>query len=117
MELNLARLDLLSIRLVVLCADLGTLSKAARANLSVAGASHRLSAFEDRLGARLFDRGRRGLHLTAAGVQFIGYARPLIELAIAAFRCVQGDASGARSPSLIQHSIHDSSSFTLETHL
>lgn len=40
MELNLARLDLLSIRLVVLCADLGALSKAAaRANLSVAGDS------------------------------------------------------------------------------
>lgn len=65
---NLARYELVSLKLVVLCAKSGTLSAAARkANLSVSGASHRLTEFEKTLGKRLFRRRYRGLEPTAAG--------------------------------------------------
>ena len=46
--MNLQRLDFASIRLVVLCAESGSLSEAPRrCHLSLSGASHRLKAFED----------------------------------------------------------------------
>jgi len=65
---NLARYELVSLKLVVLCATSGTLSAAARkANLSLSGASHRLTEFEKTLGRRLFRRRYRGLEPTAAG--------------------------------------------------
>jgi DNA-binding transcriptional LysR family regulator len=65
---NLSRLDLVSLRLVMLCAELGSLSAAAGvAHLSVSGASHRLSQIEDAFGAALFVRHRRGLTATREG--------------------------------------------------
>ena len=69
-HLNLQRLDLASVRLVILCAELGSLSAAAkRCHLSVSGASHRLKAFEEALGFDVFVRHRRGLRLTARGAR------------------------------------------------
>ena len=66
--MNLQRLDLASIRLVVLCAESGSLSEAARrCHLSLSGASHRLKAFEDAVGEPVFQRHRRGLRITVRG--------------------------------------------------
>lgn len=65
---NLARFDLVSLRLVVLCAELGSLSAAARSgHLSVSGASSRLSRLEEAFGTALFRRHWRGLAPTKEG--------------------------------------------------
>lgn len=94
---NLARLDLVSIRLVLLCAQHGSLSHAAPyANLSLTGASHRLAALEDRLGTKLFDRGHRGLRLTASGSTFLSYARPLVDLACDLDRAIRTQMTAGR---------------------
>ncbi len=80
MRLHLAHLDLVSLRLVVLCADRGSLAAAARcAHLSLSTASHRLKALEDHLGCRLFDRDPRGMRSTHAGEQVIAHARNILE--------------------------------------
>jgi DNA-binding transcriptional LysR family regulator len=85
LEVNLASLDLISVRLVLLCAEEGSLGRAAqRAHLSLTGASHRLTRFEQRLGKQLFERHRRGLRLTEAGRQMIPLAADLFE-AVARF--------------------------------
>jgi molybdenum-dependent DNA-binding transcriptional regulator ModE len=66
--INLARIDLVSLRLAMLCVETGSLSAAARrAHLSLSGASHRLSSLEDAFGTRLFERHPRGLRATRAG--------------------------------------------------
>ena len=66
--LNIARVDLVSLRLVLTCVETGTLSTAAAVlHLSVSGASHRLRSLEDALGVQLFLRQRRGLEPTPAG--------------------------------------------------
>ena len=66
--INLVRIDLASIRLVVLCAETGSLSAAAKlAHLSLSGASHKLGLLQESLGAKLFERHRRGLRPTRAG--------------------------------------------------
>lgn len=65
---NLARIDLVSLRLVVRCVELGSLSAAAQsAHLSVSGASSRLSRLEETLGTALFRRHWRGLAPTEEG--------------------------------------------------
>jgi DNA-binding transcriptional LysR family regulator len=75
MGINIARLDLVSIRLVVLCAELGSLSAAARrAHCSVSAASQRLSAIEKAVGATLFTRDHKGLRLTESGHLFVQHA-------------------------------------------
>jgi molybdenum-dependent DNA-binding transcriptional regulator ModE len=79
--LNLAGVDLVSIRLVVLCADCGSLSAAARrGNMSLPTASHRLASLEDFFKARLFERNHRGLQLTDAGAVFVSHARILLQI-------------------------------------
>jgi DNA-binding transcriptional LysR family regulator len=66
--LNLARFDLVSIRLVVLCAEHGSLGTASKvANMTKSSASHRLACFEAKLGKPLFVRDYRGLSPTEAG--------------------------------------------------
>ena len=78
---NLARIDLASIRLVVLCAETGSLSAAARlAHLSVSGASHKLSFLEESLGAKLFERHRRGLRPTRGGQMVASNGRLMLGL-------------------------------------
>ena len=67
-SLNLARIDLVTLRLAVLCMETGSLSAAAReAHLSLSGASHRLSSLESAFGTLLFERHPRGLRTTGAG--------------------------------------------------
>lgn len=79
-SLNLARMDLTSLRLVVLCAQAGSLTAAARrAHLSVSGASHRLSELEQSLQTSLFVRSNRGLRPTAAGHLVAEHAQHMLD--------------------------------------
>ncbi|HSV79437.1 MAG TPA: LysR family transcriptional regulator [Ramlibacter sp.] len=79
-NVNLARFDLVSMRLAVLCAETGSLSAAARrAHCSLSTGSHRLSALEDSFGAQLFTRDHRGLQPTEAGELFLAHARSILE--------------------------------------
>lgn len=65
---NLARFDLVSIRLAVACAQGGSLTAAARQmHLALAAASRRVRELEDAIGQPLFERHARGLTPTAAG--------------------------------------------------
>lgn len=78
--MNLNRLDLASIRLIVLCARLGSLSGAAsRCHLSLSAASHRLKAFEDAIGQPVFQRHHRGMRLTPGGQQIVFCSEQLLE--------------------------------------
>ena len=72
-------LDLDSVRLFVLVADFGNLTRAA----AVAGTvqpvvSQRLKALEASVGRRLLDRTPRFVRLTADGESFLGHARALL---------------------------------------
>jgi len=80
MQFNLARIDLVSLRLAVLCSETGSLSAASRrAHCSVSAASERLSALEDALGQRLFLRDHRGLRITAAGELLVRHGALILE--------------------------------------
>lgn len=80
-RMNLAGIDFVSLRLVVLCAESGSLSTAAKhAHMSLSCASHRLSTAEEVFGARLFQRDHRGLHLTHAGAIFVAHARTILSI-------------------------------------
>jgi DNA-binding transcriptional LysR family regulator len=79
--MNLAGVDLVSIRLVVLCAECGSLSAAARlGNMSLSAASHRLTNLESFFKTRLFGRDHRGLHLTEAGAVFLNHAQVVLQI-------------------------------------
>ncbi len=78
--MNLAGIDFVSIRLVVLCDELGSLSAAARrAHLSLSSASHRLSNLERYFKSRFFERDHLGLHPTTAGRLFANHARAILQ--------------------------------------
>jgi len=78
-DINIARFDLVSMRLAVLCAESGSLSAAAkRAHCSISAGSQRLSALESTLGKHLFIRDYRGLQLTDAGELFVRHARVIL---------------------------------------
>lgn len=80
MDVNLARFDLVSIHLVVLCAELGSLSAASkRVPCSISTGSYRLSALEVALGKQLFTRDHRGLQTTAAGELFVQHGKKILE--------------------------------------
>jgi DNA-binding transcriptional LysR family regulator len=80
LRLNLARFDLVSIRLAVACLQTGSLSAAAReAHLALAAASRRLRELETTLGDTLFDRHARGLTPTAAGRVFVKHGLNLLQ--------------------------------------
>lgn len=77
---NLARFDLVSIRLAVACAQTGSLTAAARAShLALAAASRRIRELEDALGDALFERHARGLMPTAAGRIFVKHGLSLLQ--------------------------------------
>ncbi|MGH6637631.1 MAG: LysR family transcriptional regulator [Polaromonas sp.] len=80
MSYNLARFDLVSIRLAVACAQSGSLTAAAReAHLALAAASRRIRELEDALGDTLFERHARGLLPTAAGRVFVKHGLTLLQ--------------------------------------
>ena len=77
---NLARFDLVSIRLAVACVQGGSLTAAAReAHLALAAASRRIRELEDALGEPLFERHARGLAPTAAGRVFVKHGLALLQ--------------------------------------
>lgn len=77
---NLARFDLVSIRLAVACAQTGSLTAAARdSHLALAAASRRIRELEDALGDALFERHARGLLPTAAGRVFVKHGLTLLQ--------------------------------------
>lgn len=77
---NLARFDLVSIRLAVACAQTGSLTAAARdSHLALAAASRRIRELELALGSPLFERHARGLLLTAAGRVFVKHGLTLLQ--------------------------------------
>lgn len=80
MSYNLARFDLVSIRLAVACAQTGSLTAAARAShLALAAASRRIRELEAALGDALFERHARGLLPTAACRVFIKHGLSLLQ--------------------------------------
>ena len=94
-RMNLAGIDFVSLRLVVLCAEHGSLSIAARhAHMSLSCASHRLSTAEEVFGARLFDRDHRGLHLTHAGAAFLTHARAILDILRSGLHQLRSMAAG-----------------------
>ena len=77
---NLARFDLVSIRLAVACAQTGSLTAAARdAHLALAAASRRIRELESALGDTLFERHARGLRPTPAGRVFVKHGLTLLQ--------------------------------------
>lgn len=77
---NLARFDLVSVRLAVSCVQFGSLSAAARgSHLALAAASRRLRELEDAVGEPLFERHARGLIATAAGRVFARHGSALLQ--------------------------------------
>ena len=80
MSYNLARFDLVSVRLAVACAQTGSLTAAARdSHLALAAASRRLRELESALGETLFERHARGLLPTAAGRVFVKHGLTLLQ--------------------------------------
>lgn len=77
---NLARFDLVTVRLAVECAQSGSLTAAARqAHLALAAASRRLRELEDAIGQPLFERHARGLAVTPAGRVFVKHGLSLLQ--------------------------------------
>lgn len=89
-----ASLDLLDVFVAV--ARAGNLTRAAEAmHVTVSALSHRMRQLEDRLDARLFARGPRGVSLTVAGRRlFDAVSDPLADLerAVRGFRASCGDS-------------------------
>ncbi|TEA72261.1 LysR family transcriptional regulator [Allopusillimonas ginsengisoli] len=75
-------IELKRLRHFVLLAEERNFTRAAeRANLSQTAFSRSILALEERLNVRVFDRGTRSVHLTAAGQQLVAKARQLLEQA------------------------------------
>ncbi len=77
---NLARFDFVSIRLVVLCAQTGSLTAAALGcSLVLPAASRRIRDLEASIGELLFERHSRGLRPTSAGRAFVKHGLVLLQ--------------------------------------
>ncbi|WP_434987552.1 LysR substrate-binding domain-containing protein [Xanthomonas melonis] len=72
------QVELVDLRIFVAVAEAGSITAGAdRAALSLAAVSARIRALELQVGAALFERGRRGVTLTAAGQVLLRHARVL----------------------------------------
>lgn len=72
------RFDLVDLRLFLAVVEAGSISRGAdAAHLALASASARISGMEQALGARLLERGRRGVVPTAAGRALVHHARAI----------------------------------------
>ncbi|AHK31990.1 LysR family transcriptional regulator [Rhodococcus opacus PD630] len=75
-------IDLESLRMLVLVADLGSISAAARAeHISQPSASRRIKGLEGQLGLELIDRRSRGAELTAHGRMVTDWSRGVVDAA------------------------------------
>jgi DNA-binding transcriptional LysR family regulator len=78
--MNLARFDLISLRLVVTCIATGSLNAAARTmQLAPAAASRRLTDLEQSIGQQLFERQARGLRATVYGQLVARHAQQMLQ--------------------------------------
>lgn len=74
-------LDLAALRSFVAVSDVGGVTRAAGfLNLTQSAVSMQIKRLEDSLGQTLLDRSGRGVTLTPAGEQLVGYARRMLEL-------------------------------------
>lgn len=74
-------LDMTALRAFVTVAEVGGVTRAAGfLNLTQSAVSMQLKRLEEALGQNLLDRSGRGIALTAAGEQLLGYGRRLIAL-------------------------------------
>lgn len=90
-----AHLDLSHFRLIRAVAETGTLTGAgAVLNLSQPALSHRLRLVEDRLGAPLFERRAKRMHLTPAGARLLRTAQRVVAEVEAAERDARLIAEG-----------------------
>ncbi|RDI98707.1 LysR family transcriptional regulator [Dyella solisilvae] len=91
----MARISLDLLQQFVQVARLGNLSRAAeRANLTVSALSHQVRQLEQRLERKLFDRGPRGVQLTAEGrrlMEAVGHHFEGIDRAMAGYRSRRED--------------------------
>jgi len=72
--------DLVDLRLVLNVVDAGNITHgAARSGLALASASERIRDVEREMGAPLFERQRRGVVPTAAGLALAGHARKVLQ--------------------------------------
>lgn len=77
---NLARFDLISVKLAVACAQRGSLTLAAQdANLALAATSRRIRDLEAAIGESLFERHARGVRPTPAGRVFAKHGLTLLQ--------------------------------------
>ena len=73
-------MDLQKLRGFYWAAQLGSLSAAARKiHLGQSAVSHQLKSLETELGAKLYERSRRGIRLTPEGLRLLEYARSVIQ--------------------------------------
>jgi DNA-binding transcriptional LysR family regulator len=91
------RFDLVDLRLVLNVADAGNITHgASRSGLALASASERIRDMEREMGAPLFERQRRGVAPTAAGLALVRHARQVVQQ-LEAMRGELGDfAKGLR---------------------
>lgn len=91
----MARVSLDLLQQFVQVARLGNLSRAAeQANLTVSALSHQVKQLEQRLERKLFERGPRGVQLTAEGRRLMESVSPHfegIDRAMVSFRCRRDD--------------------------
>ena len=79
MHVNLARFDLVTIRLAVTCAQSGSLSAAARElGVTTPAVSRHLAQMEARLGLALVNRTTRRMSLTPEGELYLEHARRIL---------------------------------------
>ncbi|WP_086966660.1 LysR substrate-binding domain-containing protein [Caballeronia glebae] len=77
---NYFQYDLQSLRLFIVVAEVGSLTKAAdRTNMTLSAVSKRISELESSTGCQLLLRQPRGVDLTAAGKGLLAHARQVIE--------------------------------------
>ncbi len=92
----MARISLDLLQQFVAAARLGNLSRAAeQANLTVSALSHQIRQLEQRVERKLFDRGPRGVQLTAEGrrlLEAVGHHFEGIDRAMATYRCRREEA-------------------------
>jgi DNA-binding transcriptional LysR family regulator len=86
-------IDMTALRSFVMVADTGGVTRAASAlNLTQSAVSMQLKRLEESLGQALLDRSGRGIALTGAGEQLLGYGRKLLSSNDELFRQMTHDA-------------------------
>src|SRR6266850_6594112 len=88
-------MELRQLRAFVAVASEGHFGRAAaRLNLTQPGLTLRIQALEKELGAQLFERSAREVHLTAAGTLLLPHARGLLRIEDRALRELKDQAEG-----------------------